>query len=89
MQEHRITVKKLLTSFNHENLIEGSTIDSLRNERMEVARKLMGGVGERVNIEAPFFCAFGCNTFLGDDVYINRESDSTLSFIATRSRPKN
>ena len=79
MQEHRITVKRLLNSFNHENLIEGSTVISLHNERMAIARKLVGSVGERVNIEAPFFCAWGCNTFLADDVYINRESVQTFS----------
>ena len=40
---------------------------------MTVAEALIGKLGERVNIEPPLFVGWGCNVFLGDDVYINRE----------------
>lgn len=40
---------------------------------MEVVKRMFGLVGERVNIEQAFFVTWGCNTFIGDDVYINRE----------------
>jgi len=73
MQEHRIAVKKLLNSFNSESIKDYSTIESLQEKRMEFARHLFGSVGEDVNIEAPLICMWGCNTFLGDSVYINRE----------------
>ncbi|UCI09307.1 sugar O-acetyltransferase [Mesorhizobium sp. B1-1-8] len=34
-------------------------------------RALLGGVGERARIEAPFHCAYGFNLFLGDRVFLN------------------
>jgi hypothetical protein len=76
MQAHRLAVMKLLYSFNNENLTDCYTIETLLLNRMEIARNLLGSVGEGVKIEAPFFSAFGCNTFIGDGVYINRESVS-------------
>ena len=41
---------------------------------MTVAKSLLGQLGEGVNIEPPFFVGWGCNVFIGDNVYINRES---------------
>lgn len=76
MQAHRLAVMKLLHSFNNENLADGCTMQTLVLSRIEIARKLFGSAGEEVKIETPFFSWFGCNTFIGDGVYINRESVS-------------
>ncbi|KAL4899545.1 hypothetical protein BDW74DRAFT_163364 [Aspergillus multicolor] len=73
LQAHKLAVLKALNSFNDTTIPEGSTLASLKARRMAVAKQFIGKVGERVNIEPPFFVAWGCNLFLGDDVYINRE----------------
>ena len=39
--------------------------------RQELLAELLGGVGERVWIEAPFFCDYGWNITLGDGVFMN------------------
>ena len=39
--------------------------------RATLLRDLLGGVGERVWIEPPFHCDYGCNIFLEDGVYLN------------------
>lgn len=39
--------------------------------KRELLASLLGGLGENVWIEAPFFCDYGENIFLGDDVFIN------------------
>jgi hypothetical protein len=64
MQEHRVAVKKLLSSFSSESIKGYSTIESLQEKRMEDASHLFGSVGEDVNIEAPLFCMWGCNTLV-------------------------
>ena len=37
----------------------------------KILRQVLGGFGKNVRIEAPFFCDFGENIFLGDNVFIN------------------
>lgn len=39
--------------------------------RRRILNELMGRVGERVTIEPPFYCDYGTNLILGDDVYFN------------------
>jgi maltose O-acetyltransferase len=36
-----------------------------------ILRKLFGAVGRNVGIEPPFYCDYGTNIFLGDDVFFN------------------
>ena len=38
--------------------------------REDCLRKLLGGLGARSWVEAPFACDYGENIFLGDDVYV-------------------
>lgn len=38
--------------------------------REDCLRKLLGGLGARSRVEAPFACDCGENIFLGDDVYV-------------------
>jgi hypothetical protein len=40
---------------------------------MGIARQILGKLGERVEIEAPFFCGWGSNIFIGDRVYMDRK----------------
>ncbi|MGN1325597.1 MAG: sugar O-acetyltransferase [Candidatus Spyradenecus sp.] len=39
-------------------------------EREATLRQLLGSLGERTWVEAPFMCDYGCNIHLGSDVYI-------------------
>lgn len=39
--------------------------------RRVVLEQLLGSIGERVNLKSNFFCDYGSNVFLGDDVFIN------------------
>lgn len=39
--------------------------------RTAILRALLGGMGENVAIDTPFYCDYGKNIFLGDDVVIN------------------
>jgi hypothetical protein len=38
---------------------------------MDIARQMLGKLGEDVEIEAPFFCGWGSNIFIGDSVHMN------------------
>lgn len=73
LQARKLETLKLLNDFNDLTIPDGSTLESLKMRRMTVARNLLSEIGENVNIEPPFFVGWGCNTFLGNGVYINRE----------------
>ncbi|KAJ5755217.1 hypothetical protein N7533_004760 [Penicillium manginii] len=73
LQDHKLRTLTSLNEFNETTIPEGSTLASLKTRRMTVAKDLLGKTGERVNIEPPFFVGWGCNVFIGNDVYINRE----------------
>lgn len=73
LQARKLETLKLLNDFNDPTIPDGSTVESLKMRRIAVARNLLGKIGENVNIEPPFFVGWGCNTFLGNGVYINRE----------------
>ncbi len=40
-------------------------------KKESILRELLGGMGENVAIDTPFYCDHGNNIFLGDDVIIN------------------
>lgn len=40
-------------------------------ERYPILQQMLGAVGKDVLIWAPFYCSYGRNTYLGDDVFIN------------------
>jgi maltose O-acetyltransferase len=73
LQEYKLQTLKKLNEFNDISIPDGSTLVSLKARRMAVAKNLLGQLGEGVNIEPPFFVGWGCNIFIGDNVYINRE----------------
>src|SRR5690606_4937601 len=45
--------------------------DSQRAERRQVLGDLLGHVGENVSIQPPFYCDYGFNLSLGDNVFFN------------------
>jgi maltose O-acetyltransferase len=45
--------------------------DEEREKRAEILRQLLGRLGKNVWIEPPFYCDYGSNIFLGDNVYFN------------------
>ncbi|GAD96244.1 hypothetical protein SS1G_08458 [Paecilomyces variotii No. 5] len=73
LQQHKLKTLRQLNDFNDMKIPNGSTLASLKTRRMSVAKTLLGKLGE-VNIEQPFFVGIGCNTLIGDDVYINRDA---------------
>jgi maltose O-acetyltransferase len=73
MRSFKIEVMRRLQDFNNQTIGDNTTLDSLKAHRMAIARSAMGKLGEDTNIETPFFCGWGCNIFIGDGVYINRE----------------
>lgn len=58
----RERAKKLLRLYNR-------TEDE--SDRHDLLRQLLGEVGRGSLIEPPFYCTYGRNTRLGDDVYLN------------------
>jgi len=73
MLNYKLEIRKLLKSFNDDSLPDGCTLESLECRRMAVAKLIFGKLGRSTNIEAPFFCTWGCNTFIGVNVYMNRK----------------
>ena len=55
---------ELLYDFN-------STRPSEGKKRAELLEKLLGGVGKNCYVEPPLHANWGCNTYMGDDVYAN------------------
>lgn len=73
MPRFKLNVRRKLLKFNDSSISDEDTLDSLKQRRMAAAKDIFGKVGEGTNIEAPFFCTWGCTTFIGESVYINRE----------------
>ncbi|KAJ6031321.1 hypothetical protein N7540_002053 [Penicillium herquei] len=81
-----VTARRL-AQFNDSVVPEGSTTESLAARRMEVARQFLHRVGERVNIQSPFYASYECNIVLGDDVNISSDvSIFDSAFIIIRDR---
>jgi maltose O-acetyltransferase len=73
MLDHKLKLMKALHSFNDTSIPDNSTYQSFRARQMALIEQMMGKFGKGINVEAPFFCIWGCNIFLGDGVYMNRE----------------
>jgi maltose O-acetyltransferase len=56
--------RKLLRAF-------GQTESDEAEKKQEILRQMLGRVGQNVWIEAPFFCDYGENISIGDNVFIN------------------
>lgn len=71
--DYKLSTMKKLQSFNDETIPGDSTLLSLKSRRMTVAKQMMGKIGANVNIEPALFLVWGCNIFVGDNVYIHRQ----------------
>lgn len=60
----RMHARRLLRWYN-------ATIEDEFERRQGMIRGLFGAVGERVEIEPPFYCDYGSNIFIGSDFYMN------------------
>ncbi|ESZ90818.1 hypothetical protein SBOR_8794 [Sclerotinia borealis F-4128] len=73
MPKFKLNVRRKLLKFNDSSINDEDTLDDLKMRRMAVAKTFIGKLGPDTNIEAPLFCTWGCNTFNGQNVYINRD----------------
>lgn len=73
MPKYKLDVRRKILKFNDSSIGDEDTLDDLKNRRMAVAKTIFGRLGPDTNIEAPLFCTWGCNTFIGKNVYINRD----------------
>ena len=64
LMEERERARALLRAYN-------ATTESELAEHAAILEKLLGRAGDRVWIEPPFFCDYGTNIDLGDDVFLN------------------
>lgn len=69
---YKVDTMRRLRAFNDDSIPVGSTPASLTMRRMAVAKEMLGSLGEKTTIETSFFITWGCNTFVGDGVYMNR-----------------
>jgi maltose O-acetyltransferase len=60
----RVRARRLWAEFNRSEPAD-STL------RARVLSELLGGIGLRSSIEPPFYCDYGSNVVLGDDVFVN------------------
>ncbi|KAH8602097.1 trimeric LpxA-like protein [Bisporella sp. PMI_857] len=72
MLDHKLMIRRRLQEFNNEHIGDDDTLETLKERRMAVARQIMGKLGPTTNIEAPLFITWGCQTFIGNGTYINR-----------------
>ena len=60
----REAARKACYAYNSSDPLEG-------DPPSEILKGLLGSFGAGAFVEAPFRCAYGINTFLGDDVFLN------------------
>lgn len=60
----RRQARNLLKAFN-------DSMDEEQEKRQQILAKLLGVMGENVLIEPPFFCDYGSNIYLGNNVFFN------------------
>jgi maltose O-acetyltransferase len=60
----RVRARRLWAEFNKSDAADGSL-------RARVLGELLGGIGSRASIEPPFYCDYGTNVVIGDDVFVN------------------
>jgi maltose O-acetyltransferase len=52
-------------------LIRLYNLSEAGEERQKIIEQLLGHIGQNSIIEAPFYCSYGKNIHIGDDVYLN------------------
>lgn len=64
LKEQRVRCNKLVFELNQLD-------NSKKQERMDIVKKLFGHVGENSNIKSFFQCDYGCNIYVGENVFTN------------------
>lgn len=67
LTRERIAAKELCFAYNQ-------TPPSDESRQRELMRRLLGAVGERLTILAPFWCDYGCNITIGEDFFANHNT---------------
>lgn len=62
LEVDRQKAKLLMNKYNHPDNTE---------DRQKLLHQMLGGIGENVTIWTPFFCSYGKNTYLGNNVFLN------------------
>jgi len=52
-------------------LIRQYNLTQTEPERLPILQQMLGGIGQNPIIWPPFYCSYGKNTYLGDQVFIN------------------
>lgn len=66
----RHAARKFMHKYNH-HLPDDSTPESLYEDRLQMLKGIMGGVGKGTYIEPPINIDYGCNIVLGENFYSN------------------
>ncbi|KAH8597535.1 trimeric LpxA-like protein [Bisporella sp. PMI_857] len=74
---------KPLSELSDTSILPSDKFGTLGTGRMAVVKRILGKLGLDTNIEAPFFCTFGCQIFVGKGCYINRNVQVFDSALAT------
>ena len=64
LREERRRARRLTRLYNQ-------TTEEERERRTEILRELFGGMGAGIDVEPPFYCDYGSNIVLGDNVFMN------------------
>jgi len=64
IEEKRKNCKDLVYDYNHARPSE-------YDKKTQILKEVLGGMGDKVWIEAPVAFSYGCNTYMGDHVYAN------------------
>jgi len=64
IEEQRKVCKDLVYDYNHARPSE-------YDKKGEILKQVLGGMGEKIWIEAPVAFSYGCNTYMGNHVYAN------------------
>lgn len=67
LTQERLAVKEPRFAYNQ-------TPPSDETRQRELLRRLLGAVGERFAILAPFWCDYGCNITIGEDFFANHNT---------------
>ena len=67
LTQDRLAAKELCFAYNQ-------TPPSDETRQRELLRRLLGAVGERFTILAPFWCDYGCNITVGEDFFANHNT---------------
>ncbi len=60
----RLNARKLFSLYNQ-------TAYDNQTQKLAFLKQLLGGIKGAVDIQAPFYCDYGINTFIGENVFMN------------------